>query len=96
MGINVEDLIKRYGVALPKRDRFKDMYKQVYNYIRSTESFEASEDVPEGKKGFSSCVVDMGDGRKMHCLRIYHPSMPSFSPYCESTQSIIKGFLERQ
>ena len=49
MSINVEDLIKRYGVALPKRDKFKDLYKQVYNYIMP-DRYTQVEDKVEGQK----------------------------------------------
>lgn len=49
MSINVEDLIKRYGVALPKRDKFKDLYKQVYNYIMP-DRYTQVEDKCEGEK----------------------------------------------
>ena len=28
-----ETLIKRYGIAQPKRDNFKTLYKKVYDYI---------------------------------------------------------------
>lgn len=49
MGINVEDLIKRYGVALPKRDKFKDLYKQVYNYIMP-DRYTQVEDKAEGQR----------------------------------------------
>ena len=49
MAINVEDLIKRYGVALPKRDHFKDLYKQVYNYIMP-DRYTQIEDKAEGQR----------------------------------------------
>ena len=47
--VNVEDLIRRYGVALPKRDRFKDMYKQVYNYIMP-DRYTQVEDKMDGQR----------------------------------------------
>ncbi len=56
-----------------------------------------SEDTDLGKAGFSSCVIDVGDGKKMRCLRVYHPSwVGGFGPFSEITHSIISRFLGSQ
>lgn len=70
--------------------------KYVYGYIRDMVGFEDSPDKPEGRRGFSSCVIDVGGGKTMRCLRIFHPSMPGFNPYSDETQSIISRFLESE
>ncbi len=68
--------------------------KHVYGYVRDMAAFNASPDKLEGRRGFSSCVIDVGGGKMLRCLRIFHPSMPWFSPYSDKTQSIISRFLE--
>jgi hypothetical protein len=65
-----------------------------YQYVRSITGFKVLGENYLGKNGFSSCIVDVGGGKTMQCLRIYHPSMPGgFDPLSESTQSIISRFL---
>ena len=49
-----------------------------------------------GKRGFSSCTIDVGEGKMMRCLRIHHPSMPRFGWKSDTTQSIISRFLETE
>ena len=67
-----------------------------YHYVRLIPSFKViSEDADLGKTGFSSCSIDVGDGKLMRCLSVYHPSMPSFGCYSEATQSIIARFLAK-
>lgn len=68
--------------------------KPTYEYVRSMVGFKIVSEKNEGKSGFASCVIDTGDGHAIRCLRIYHPSMPGFSPFSNATHSIISGFLE--
>lgn len=68
--------------------------KPVYEYVRSMTGFKDLGENPLEKSGFSSCTIDVGDGRTMQCLRIYHPSMPGFGALTKSTQTIISRFLE--
>ena len=69
--------------------------KPTYEYVKSLAGFHVISEKGEGKKGFSSCVLDTGTSN-MHVLRVYHPSMPAyFSPYSKDTQGIISRFLCR-
>lgn len=67
----------------------------VFNYIASTPGLTvtASEDV--GLGGFGYRQIRDESGRPMHLLKVYHPSMPSFSPFSEETQNTIADFLKR-
>ena len=68
--------------------------KHTYQYVCSLEGFKVLGEKELGKTGFSSCILEVGGGRTMQCLRIYHPSMPGgFDPLSETTQSIISRFL---
>jgi len=70
--------------------------KPTYQNVKSLDGYEVISEQNEGKRGFSSCVVDTGFGNTMHVLRIFHPSMPQgFAPYSEVTQGIISRFLSR-
>lgn len=44
-----ETLIKRYGVALPKRDKFKVLYKKVYDYIMPDRYTQIEDQTVEGQ-----------------------------------------------
>jgi len=69
--------------------------KPTYEYVCSIPGFnKVLPEKYEGKSGFSSCVIDVGGGKTMQCLRIHHPSMPGFGPFSDTTQSIISRFLE--
>ena len=69
--------------------------KPTYEYVCSITGFnKVLPDKYEGKSGFSSCVIDVGGGKTMQCLKIHHPSMPGFGPFSDTTQSIISRFLE--
>jgi hypothetical protein len=68
--------------------------KSVYEYVRGIEGFKP---IPETetqyrKKGFASCTMDVGAGRQMRCLKIFHPSMPGFRPV-QDAHGIIASFL---
>jgi hypothetical protein len=68
--------------------------KSVYEYVRGIEGFKP---IPETetqyrKKGFASCTIDVGAGKQMRCLKIFHPSMPGFRPV-QGAHSIIASFL---
>ncbi len=68
--------------------------KPVYDYVRLMKGFKVQSEKDEGQNGFSSCVIDVGWGKVMRCLRIFHPSQPGwFNPFSDATQSIISGFL---
>ena len=67
--------------------------KPTYEYVKSISGYKVISEQYRGKKGFSSCVVDTGDGYNMQILRVHHPSMPSFDPYSKTTQDIISQFL---
>ena len=67
--------------------------KPTYEYVCSRSSFNILSEKHEGKRGFSSCVIDVGGGKTMRCLKTYHPSMPGFGPFSDATFSIISGFL---
>jgi hypothetical protein len=69
--------------------------KPTYEYVTTMQDFRILSEQPEGKKGFSSCLVQANGGQHMHILRVFHPSMPSFAPNSESTHKIISGFLAR-
>jgi hypothetical protein len=59
-----EELIKRYGRAMEKRDRFASLYKQVYNYIMP-DRYTQIEDKAEGQKNrldlYTSVPEQAGD-----------------------------------
>ncbi|NNM86852.1 MAG: hypothetical protein HKL96_13995 [Phycisphaerales bacterium] len=67
----------------------------VYNYVRGMKDFKViSEENNLKKIGFASCIIDVGGGKTMRCLRIWHPSMPSrFNPFSEVTHGIFASFL---
>ena len=44
-----ETLIKRYETALPKRDKFKTLYKKVYEYILPDRYTQLEDDTAEGR-----------------------------------------------
>lgn len=67
--------------------------KPVYEYVQRMEGFRLLSKTALEKSGFSSCSLDVGNGIVMRCLRVYHPSMPGFSPFRVETQSIISNFL---
>jgi|SRR5665213_2198956 len=65
-----------------------------YRFVCSMKGFKAHSEKHLGKRGFSSCMIDVGENKTMQCLRIFHPSMPGgFHPLSESTHSIIADFL---
>lgn len=65
-----------------------------YNYLKSIQGYRVLSEQSEGKRGFSSSVVETETNTRLKVLRIFHPSMPQgFSPYSESTQKIIAEFL---
>ncbi len=68
--------------------------KSVYEYVRGMEGFKPipGTETQYRKKGFASCTIDVGDGKQMRCLKIFHPSMPDFLPV-QDAHSIIAGFL---
>jgi hypothetical protein len=69
--------------------------KPVYEYVRSLTGFNPVPETNLEKSGFSSCSIDVGDGRIMQCLRVFHPCMPQgFGPFSEETHSIISDFLK--
>jgi hypothetical protein len=69
--------------------------RSTYEYVCSITGFnKVLPEKYEGKSGFSSCVIDVGGGKMMQCLRIHHPSMPGFGPFSDTTHSIISRFLE--
>lgn len=45
-----ETLMKRYGIAQPKRDNFKTLYKKVYDYILPDKYTQIEDEVVEGQK----------------------------------------------
>lgn len=68
-----------------------------YRYVTSMDGYRIISEEAAGKRGFSSCLLETDTGRLLNVLRIFHPSMPQgFSPYSESTQRIIAGFLARR
>jgi hypothetical protein len=68
--------------------------KPTYEYVKYMEGFRVISEFSLGKRGFSSCTIDVGEGRLMHCLRTYHASMPfGFHPLSESTHMIFARFL---
>jgi hypothetical protein len=67
--------------------------KPVFEYVQSMAGFRTLSEASLPRSGFSSCTLDVGNGSAMHCLRIYHPSMPGFGPFGTDTQSIIAAFL---
>ncbi len=68
--------------------------KPVYDYVRLMKGFKVHSEKDEGQSGFSSCVIDIGGGKVMRCLRVFHPSQPGwFNPFSDATHSIISGFL---
>lgn len=70
--------------------------RPTYQYVCKTGFKVLSEKNDLGKSGFSSCVIDVGGGKTMQCLRIFHPSMPGFGSLKEKTHSIISSFLETE
>jgi hypothetical protein len=71
--------------------------KPTYSYLQSMKGARVSGERNEGKRGFSSSVLDLGFGSTIHLPRIYHPSMPSYlRPFSEETHGIIGRFLERE
>jgi len=68
--------------------------RHVFNYIKQTQGFGISGPDKTLRKGFAINFVTMDDGHEIKLLKVYHPSMPSFSPYSEATQNIIHSFLE--
>lgn len=66
--------------------------KPTYGYIKNIEGYRVKSERSEGKAGFSSCVIDTGDF-EFKLLKVFHPSMPSFSPFSVKTHQIISGFL---
>lgn len=67
--------------------------KPTYNFVKNIPGYKIASEKSEGKPGFASCIIDVGDGSKMSCLKVYHPSMPGFGPFSDSTNSIISRFL---
>lgn len=71
--------------------------KPTYLYMQSIQGARLLQEQNEGKRGFSSSVLDLGFGSPIHLLRIYHPSMPSYlDPFSDTTHQIIRRFLERK
>jgi hypothetical protein len=68
--------------------------RHVFNYIKQTQGFSVSGPDKILRKGFAINSVTIDAGHKFKLLKVYHPSMPSFSPYSEATQNIIHSFLE--
>jgi hypothetical protein len=67
--------------------------KPTYEYVRSMTDYRVVSEKCEERSGFSSCLIDVGGGKTMRCLRIYHPSMPGFGPFSDATHFIISRFL---
>ncbi len=66
--------------------------KPTYEYLKHIEGYTVKSERSEGKKGFSSCVIDAVDF-EFKLLKVFHPSMPSFSPFSAKTHQIISAFL---
>lgn len=47
--MKAETLIKRYNVAMPKRDKFKTLYKKVYDYIMPDKYTQIEDNVDKGQ-----------------------------------------------
>ena len=47
--MKAETLVKRYGKALPKRDKFKTLYKKVYDYILPDKYTQIEDECAEGR-----------------------------------------------
>lgn len=68
--------------------------KEVYANVRNMNGFKILSEKDEGKTGFASCSIDLGEGKTMRCLKTFHPSMPGFGCRTETTHSIISRFLD--
>jgi len=64
-----------------------------YNYVKGINNFSLKSETDEGKRGFSSCILNTDLGYDLNVLRIHHPSMPNFDAYSEYTQRIISKFI---
>lgn len=69
--------------------------KPTYEYVKSIPEFRMLSEKSEGRAGFASCVIEANDGRQIHCLKTYHPSMPGFSPFSEVTHQIFSTFFSQ-
>ena len=68
---------------------------QVFNSLKSIDGFAVESERSEGMKGFSSAIIRRPNGKKMNCLKVFHPSMPGYKPFSESTHKIFEDFLTR-
>jgi uracil-DNA glycosylase len=73
--------------------------KQVFNYLLSQpditikeriKNFEKNEGL-KNRKGFEYVKIEL-DGKTIHILKVFHPSMPSFGQYNVGTQNIMNWF----
>ena len=67
--------------------------KHVFNYLKQTKGFQIEHADNNIRKGFATTTLTTADGHKMQILKVYHPSMPGFSPYSTETRNIISSFL---
>ncbi len=68
--------------------------KQVYNHIKSSSNVINFTNEINHKEGFAECGIMLND-QPIKLLKVFHPSMPKFGKYSESTHEIIANFLNR-
>jgi hypothetical protein len=67
--------------------------KDVFNYLGNSNNFRVIEGSGYNKKGFGYMKVEnVNNGKRMHVLKIFHPSMPGFGHFNDDTQEILRSF----
>lgn len=75
--------------------------KNVFNYLLSQPEVKVLEkwkdfnriDSLQNRKGFEYAKIEL-NGKIIHSLKVFHPSMPSFGHYNENTQNILDWFYK--
>lgn len=69
--------------------------KPVFEYVSAIEGNRVLTNENLDQAGFGYRLIQNGRGRRMHLLKVYHPSMPRYKPYSSKTQDIVTAFLAR-
>ena len=68
----------------------------VFDHVTTLDGFSVVKTEDLLQKSFSYSLIQNEHGRRMHVLKIFHPSMPQgFKPYSPTTQDIIAAFLKK-
>lgn len=70
--------------------------KHVFDYVTTSTGLKVLQHEDLNKRGFAYRLTKNEKGHRMHVLKTFHPSMPSFGYKNIKTQNILSDFLLKQ